>query len=119
MPKLPPPPGTVTREVAVRVLVRERIITSSPMLTKLKGIDRIVPEGRSHGYYKENQLLKIINDRRELHGQPSLAELFYEDHSIEFRQATPEDMPGVYNVAVKLFGTTTPANDRIPLLKGC
>jgi hypothetical protein len=119
MPKIPSPPGTVTREVAVRVLIREKIITSSPMLTKLRGIERVVPEGRSHGYYKEDQLLKIINDRRKLHGQPTLTGLFYEDHSIAFRQATSEDMPGVYNIAVKLFGTTTPANDRIPLLNRC
>jgi hypothetical protein len=33
------------------------------------------------------------------------------------RQATPEDMNGTYEVALKLFGHTTFAEDRIPLIR--
>lgn len=119
MPKMQPLPGTVTRETAVKVLIREKIITSSPMISKLKGLERIVPEGRTHGFYKEDQLLSIINNRRQLYGLEPLTSLFYKDHNISARQATPEDIYGAYSVAVKLFGPTSPASERIPLLERC
>jgi hypothetical protein len=119
MPKMQPLPGTVTRETAVKVLIREKIITSSPMISKLKGLDRIVPEGRTHGFYREDQLLSIINNRRQLYGLEPITALFGEKHDIHSRQATSGDLYGAYNVAVKLFGPTTPASDRIPLLERC
>lgn len=119
MPKMRPASGMVTRETAVKVLIREKIITSSPMISKLKGLERVVPEGRKHGFYKEEELLTIINNRRKLYGQELLTTLFQDDHDIKFRQATPEDVYGTYNVAVKLFGPTTPASDRVPLLERC
>jgi hypothetical protein len=119
VPKMPPFPGMITREAAARVLIREKIITSSPMISKLKGLDRVVPEGRTHGFYREDQLLSIINSHRQLYGLEPLATLFYEDHNISARQATPEDIYGAYNVAVKLFGPTSPASERIPLLERC
>ncbi len=119
MARLEAPPGTVTRAVALRILRREGVLTSAAMLLKLKGVTRIVPEGRTHGFYHEGPLLKIINDRRSLKGLPPLENLFDEEHKIEFRQATREDIYGAYDVAVKLFGPTTPASDRIPLFEKC
>lgn len=119
MPKMPPMKGMVTRETAVKALIREKIITSSPMISKIKGLDRVVPEGRTHGFYREDQLLTIINNRRKLYGQEPLTRLFPEEHNIQVRQATPEDVYGAYHVAVKLFGPTTPASERIPLLERC
>lgn len=117
MPRLTPPPGTVTRKQAVNVLMREKVITSSSMLEKLKGIDRVRLEGRTHGFYPEDQLLAIINDRRERRGEAPLQNIFDEKHNIICRQATPADMPGVYAVAEQLFGHTTFAEDRMPLVK--
>lgn len=111
------PPGTVTRAVALRILRREGVLTSAAMLLKLKGVTRIIPEGRTHGFYHQEPLLKIINDRRKLKGKPLLESLFDEEHKIEFRQATVEDIYGAYNVAVKLFGPTTPAIERVPLFE--
>lgn len=119
MPKMPPMKGMVTRETAVKALVREKIITSSPMISKLKGLDRFVPEGRKHGFYREDQLLAIINNRRKLYGQEPLTTLFQQDHKISARQTTPEDIYGAHSVAVKLFGPTSPAIERIPLLERC
>lgn len=112
------PPGTVTRATALRVLRREGILTSAAMLLKLRGVTRVIPEGRTHGFYNDEPLLRIINDRRKLKGIPLLASLFDEEHKIEFRQATVEDiLYGMYEVAVQLFGKTTPARDRVPLFE--
>lgn len=117
MPRIAPPPGTVERKVAVRVLLRERVISSPAMLAKLRGIERIQLKGRTHGFYSENQLLEIINDRRRVYGLPELKNIYEEEHHIVFRQAKPEDMPAVYLVAEKLFGHTTSAENRIPLIE--
>jgi hypothetical protein len=119
MPKLPPPPGTVTRQKAVEALLREKVITSPAMLAKLKGITRVVLQGRTHGFYREDQLLEIINAHRTARNQLPLSSLFDEKHEIVFRQATPEDMLGVYEVAHKLFGHTTSAEARMPLVQKC
>lgn len=119
MPKLPPPPGTVTRQQAVQILQREKVITSPAMLAKLKGLNKVILQGRSHGFYPEARLLEIINDHRISRNQHPLTTLFEEDHEIVFRQATPQDMDGVYEVAHKLFGHTTSAETRIPLVQRC
>lgn len=119
MTRVQPLPGTVTRETAIRILRREGIINSPAMLLKLKGIKRVIPAGRTYGFYEQEPLLKIINDRRELKGIPPLESLFDEEHKIEFRQATLEDVYGSYNVAVKLFGPTTPVTERIPIFEKC
>ena len=119
MTRLEAPPGTVTRAVALRILRREGILTSAAMLLKLKGVTRIVPEGRTHGFYHQEPLLKIINDRRKLKGIPPLESLFDEEHKIGLRQATREDIYRTYDVAVRLFGPTTPAIERIPLFEKC
>jgi hypothetical protein len=119
MARLEPPPGMITRADAVKALTREGVITSPAMLTKLKGVDRVVPDGRTHGFYPEDRLLQIVNDRRAYYGKPAITKLFDDEHAIVFRQATPEDMIGVYEVAVKLFGHTTSIQDRIPLIQRC
>lgn len=119
MPKLSPPPGTVTRQRAVQVLIREKVISSPTMLAKLKGLNRVVLEGRTHGFYPEDRLLEIINDHRIARNQQPIKSIFDEDHRVVFRQATPEDMAGVYEVAQKLFGHTTSAEDRMPLVQRC
>jgi hypothetical protein len=89
------------------------------MLLKLKGIKKVTPEGRTYGFYEQDPILKIINDRRILKGLPLLDRLVDEKHKIVFRQANEGDIYGTYNVATKLFGPTTPAIDRIPLFKRC
>ena len=38
---------------------------------------------------------------------------------LTFRQATPDDMPGVYEVAHELFGHTTPVEQRRPMVAAC
>lgn len=117
MPRIEPPPGTVERKVAVKVLMREHVITSPAMLPKTKGIERVQLKNRTHGFYSEAQLLEVINDRRSAYNLPPLKSLYDEEHHIVFRQAVPEDMTSVYEVAEKLFGHTTPAEDRIPLVR--
>jgi hypothetical protein len=117
MPRLAPPPGTVTRKQAVSALLREEVITSPSMMEKLKGIDRVVLAGRTHGFYYEQQILDIINARRAMRNQPPLKNIFEERHEIVCRQETPADMPGVYAVAEKLFGRTTASDARVPLIE--
>lgn len=117
MPEMDPPKGMITRQLAVQVLQREGIIQSASMLNKLKGIGYFVPSGRKHGFYNENDLLTLINQRRKEHNKKQLKSLYERD--LQFRQATAEDMQGVYEVALALFGHTTPASDRIPLLEKC
>jgi hypothetical protein len=117
MPRLTPPLGTVTRKQAVSVLQREGIITSASMLEKLKGIDRVRLEGRTHGFYQESQLLAIINSRRNADHKTLLKNIFDEEHKVVCRQATTADMDGVYAVAEKLFGHTTFAENRVPLVR--
>lgn len=117
MPRLMPPPGTVTRKQAVEALLREEAITSPSMLEKLKGIKKVILEGRTHGFYPESQILDIINSHRNSRHLPPLRSIFDEEHKIVCRQAEPSDMFGVYAVAQKLFGHTTAAEDRMPLIE--
>lgn len=117
MPKLEPSPGMVTRQTAVQALMREKVITSPSMLSKLKGIRHEVPPGRTHGFYSEEDLLRLINEFRSQKGRSSTNTLF--SRNLEFRQAAVADMQGVYEVAHKLFGSTTSAATRISLLERC
>lgn len=117
MPKLGPPPGMVTRQTAVQALTREKVINSPSMLSKLKGIRHEVPPGRTHGFYSEEDLLHLINEFRIRRGQSPTNTLF--SRNLKFRQATIADMQGVYEVAHKLFGSTTSAATRISLLERC
>ncbi len=117
MPKLEPSPGMVTRQTAVQALTREGVIGSPSMLTKLKGIRHEVPPGRSHGFYSEEDLLRLINEYRSSHNKPPTKTLF--SRNLRFRQATEGDIQGVYEVAHRLFGSTTSAATRISLLEKC
>jgi hypothetical protein len=42
-----------------------------------------------------------------------------EDAVLTFAQATPDDVPGIYEVAHELFGHTTPIEQRIPMVEAC
>src|SRR6266568_3401136 len=117
MPKLEPTPGMVTRQTAVQALMREKVINSPSMLAKLKGIRHEVYPGRTHGFYSEEDLIRIINEYRVRRNQPPTSSLF--TRNLKFRQANVEDMTGVYQVAHKLFGSTTSASTRISLLEKC
>lgn len=117
MPRLKPPTGTVSRKDAVNALLREKVITSASMLEKLKGIERVTIEGRVHGFYPEQQILNIINQRRDKEHLRPLTSIYDEEHKIVCRRATPADMAGVYAVAKKLFGNTTDAEDRKALVR--
>lgn len=117
MPKLEPTPGMVTRQTAVQALMREKVINSPSMLAKLKGIRHEVLPNRTHGFYSEEDLIRTINEYRARRNQPPTNSLF--SRNLKFRQATVEDMTGVYQVAHKLFGNTTSASTRISLLEKC
>jgi hypothetical protein len=122
MPRKEPPPGFVTSSQALDML--------GPMLYKYvkRGIlKRYPPPHGTYGYYKLSEIEQLRQQQTTFYEHGTLngetdkqdEELEPVTHHLEFSQATPDDMEGVYAVAAALFGHTTSAEARKPLVKAC
>ena len=103
MPRKPPPPGAMTAGMAATVLG-----VSTGMLTiyvKQGKLHRIGPESRTYKFY----------DAEEVYALAATENAFFkaaESVDATFDLARPEDMDGVYELAVRLFGRAASADQR-------
>jgi hypothetical protein len=124
MPRKTPPPGYLTSAQALEVV--------GPMLYKYvkRGLlKRYPPPHGTYGYYKQSEVEKLLQEQALFYEQGGLEEdpsqennhkkKEQEVHQVEFSRATPDDMEGVYAVAAQLFGHTTSAEARKPLVALC
>jgi len=77
-----------------------------------------VPKGRKQGFFKRSEVEALAAGMAEFFEMP-LESQVPEMNDLVFTQATPNDAEGIYKVAASLFGSTTPAEDRKPLITLC
>jgi len=107
MPRKPPPPGALTAGQAAKILG-----VSTGMLTiyvRQGKLHRIGPESRTYKFY----------DAEEVYALAAAENAFFKakEESTQaadaiFDLARPEDMDGVYELAVRLFGRAASADQR-------
>jgi len=113
MPRKAPPEGFLTSAKAASILG----CSVGMVYNYERGgqLHKKVPQGRKQGFFVESEVKALAEGLSN----------FFESHidSTElgrgdnvFMQATPEDMEGVYKVAASLFGDTTSAEARKPLV---
>lgn len=74
------------------------------------------PPGRKQGYFLESEVRELANALDNFFDSNINDDV---ESIVEFRQATVEDVDGIYNVAASLFGSTTSAEARKPLIEKC
>ncbi len=116
-----PPSGYLTATQVGELLGPNRMYK----LIKDDRLHRRMPPGYKHGYYLESEVQAIIDAEKAFYtGSPDqevptkLSEKL-KGHTLEFAQATIDDMEGIYEVASKLFPHTTSADARKPLVARC
>jgi hypothetical protein len=118
MPRKQPPSGYYTAKEAI-----EKLSISEGMLythVRTGTLKRHVPPGRKQGFYLKKQVDALAEGLEDFFEKPVDGNDDILDRGgLVFSQATPEDMEGVYKVAVSLFGETTSAEARKPLVARC
>src|SRR5260370_25191335 len=77
-----------------------------------------IPSGRKQGFFVLNEVQALAEGLSSFF-ESSIEENRAEKDHLVFSQATPDDMEGVYKVAASLFGDTTSAEARKPLVAQC
>lgn len=112
MPRPQPPKGYITAGEAVRRLkVDDSMLTRYVRQGRLK---RYGPEERKHKYYKESEVQAIIDANRAFFGAEQEAS---SETDAVFALATPADIPGIYDLALRTFHRTTSAEHRLEWLQ--
>ena len=117
MPRLKPPPGFVTLKDATALLNRLGLEVSETMIYKYiqQGrLHRHGPDSRKQKYYSVEEIEALAEAELAFHKKQAK-----KDIDAMFAKATPDDMEGVYKVAASLFGDTTSAVARKPLVAQC
>jgi hypothetical protein len=114
-----PPPGYITATEAMELL-------DNKMLYKYVEKGLITQHGTEiskHKYYLRKEVQSVRDTLQAFYGEqeetPTKLSDKLKGHSLQFAQATPDDMEGVYAVASKLFEHTTSADARKPLVARC
>lgn len=93
------------------------------MLYKYVGkglINQYGPATLAHKYYRISELEELRDQEKAFYAPgPEEKEDDGIEHHLTFHQAIANDMEGVYDVAHALFGHTTSAEDRKPLISYC
>ncbi len=76
------------------------------------------PQGRKQGFFVRSEGEALASGLSSFFETP-IGEIETETDELVFSQATPDDMEGVYLVAASLFGDTTSAEARKPLVASC
>lgn len=113
MPRKQPPQGYLTSAEAAEIL--NCSVGMVYNYERAGQLHRKFPPRRKQGFYQESEV-------RALAG--GLAEFFESEvdslnADFEFSRATEDDTEGIYKVAASLFGSTTSAEARKPLIKLC
>lgn len=115
MPRKQPPDGYLTAKEAINILgINEGMLYA---YVRNGSLQRIVPAGRKQGFYLKAQVEAFASELRGFFEGSEPDKLSVRD--LEFAQATPDDMEGVYKVALSLFGKTTSAEARKPIVARC
>jgi hypothetical protein len=77
-----------------------------------------IPPGRKQGFFVLEEVKNLAEGLSSFFETPIDPNTHKKDE-LEFSQATTNDMEGVYKVAASLFGDTTPAEARKPLIEAC
>lgn len=77
-----------------------------------------VPKGRKQGFFKRSEVEALAAGMAEFFEMP-LESQTPDMNDLVFAQATPNDVEGIYKVAASLFGSTTSAEARKPLIALC
>lgn len=107
MPRKPPPPGAMTAGQAAKVLG-----VSTGMLTiyvRQGKLHRIGPDSRTYKFYDEKEVYALAETENAFFKateEPS------ETVDATFDLARPDDMDGVYELAIRLFGQAASADQR-------
>lgn len=116
MPRKPVPDGYLTSAQAAQILG-----CSVGMVYNYERSGQLhkkTPPGRKQGFFVEKEVKALAE------GLATFFEFPIEDtetqrDNLTFSQATPDDMEDVYKVAASLFGDTTSAEVRKPLVASC
>ncbi|MBA2679029.1 MAG: helix-turn-helix domain-containing protein [Ktedonobacteraceae bacterium] len=116
MPRMQAPDGYLTSSEAAEILNCSVAMVYN--YEKSGQLHKTVPPGRKQGFFSENEV-KALSEGLASFFDASLHPTDSKDDGLTFRQATSDDMEGVYKVAASLFGTTTSAEARKPLIEAC
>jgi hypothetical protein len=81
-------------------------------------LQKKVPKGRKQGFFILSEVQALAGALSEFFESPVEGQE-HEENELVFSQATVDDMEGVYKVAASLFGSTTSAEARKPLIELC
>jgi len=116
MPRRQPPEGYLTSAQAAQVLG-----CSVGMVYNYERAGQLhkrIPSGRKQGFFVLSEVNALAEGLSSFFEAPIEVSRPEKDHLV-FSQATPDDMEGVYKVAASLFGDTTSAEARKPLVARC
>lgn len=107
MPRKPPPPGAMTASQAAEVLgVSTGMLTIYVRQGKLR---RVGPASRTYKFYDAKEVYALAETERAFFGAQKEG---IEPIDAAFALAGPEDMDGVYELAVRLFGRAADPDQR-------
>jgi Helix-turn-helix domain len=116
MTRKQPPPDYLTSSEAAEIL---KCSVSMVYTYERSGrLKKEVPKGRKQGFFKRSEVEALAAGMAEFF-EMSLESQVPEMSDLVFAQATPDDAEGIYKVAASLFGTTTSAELRKPLIALC
>jgi hypothetical protein len=116
MPRRQPPEGYLTSTQAAQMLG-----CSVGMVYNYERAGQLhkkIPSGRKQGFFVLNEVKALAEGLSSFFDLPIEENRAEKDHLV-FSQAMPDDMEGVYKVAASLFGDTTSAEARKPLVAQC
>jgi hypothetical protein len=116
MPRKQPPEGYLTSAEAAEIL---RCSVGMVYNYERSGqLHKKTPPGRRQGFFVQNEVQALAEGLSGFFENP-IEETEIANDKLIFSRATPEDMEGVYRVAASLFGETTSAEARKPLIEVC
>jgi hypothetical protein len=116
MPRLLAPEGYLTSSQAAEIL--KCSIAMVYNYEKSGQLHKTVPLGRKQGFFIEKEVHALAEGLSSFF-DTSINPTETDKDDLTFSLATPEDMDGVYKVAASLFGSTTSAEARKPLVEAC
>src|SRR5947207_10834753 len=113
--KRPPPDYLTSSQVAEILKCSVSMVYTYERSGRLK---KEVPKGRKQGFFKRSEVEALAAGMAEFFEIP-LESQVPEMNDLVFARATPDDAEGIYKVAASLFGSTTSAEARKPLIAIC
>ncbi len=117
MSRKQPPEGYLTSSQAAKIL--KCSVGMVYNYERSGQLHKETPPGRKQGFFKRSEV-EVLADGLESFFEAPVEKIPQQNtEDLVFSQATPDDMEGVYKVAASLFGETTSAEARRPLVALC